>query len=156
MKPDMIKLVKISEKNFDACVDLYDTLDEVQKKDVAPNVESLAQAYLYQDKAWPRVIMNNKNVIGFLMLELNTKEIPEYNQPGHYLWRFMIGKPYQGKGYGKRALQLVIEKCKKEGMKSLYVSCDMNTTMPYHFYIKNGFKDTGWDQDGERYLKLLI
>lgn len=152
----MIRLDKLSKKNFASCVDLYDTLDEVQKKHVAPNVLSLAQAYLYQDIAWPRVIMSNNNVIGFLMLELETKEIPEYNQPGHYLWRFMIGKLYQGKGYGKRALQLVVEKCKKEGMKSLYVSCGMDTKMPYDFYIKNGFKDTGWDQDGERYLKLLF
>ncbi len=27
----MIKLVKLSEKNFASCVDLYDTLDEDQK-----------------------------------------------------------------------------------------------------------------------------
>ena len=152
----MIQLVEITNQNLKACLDLYDTLDDIQKTHVAPNAVSLAQAYINQDIAWPRVIVNQDQIIGFLMLELNAEEIPPYNQPGHYIWRFMIGKPYQKKGYGKQVISLIIDKCREEGMKSLYVSCTMEQDMPYQFYIKNGFMDTGYDEDGERYLKLLF
>ncbi len=40
----MIHLKEITPKNLKTCLDLYDTLDDVQKKQVAPNAVSLAQA----------------------------------------------------------------------------------------------------------------
>lgn len=152
----MIQFVEVTNHNLKACLDLYDTLDDIQKTQVAPNAVSLAQAYINQDIAWPRVIVEDDVVIGFIMLELNAEEIPEYNQPGHYIWRLMIGKKYQHKGYGKQVLNLVINKCKEEGIKSLYVSCTINQEIPYQFYIKNGFMDTGYEEGGERYLKILF
>ena len=152
----MIQLKKLSPKNLKSCLDLYDTLDSVQKKQVAPNAVSLAQAYVHSDVAWPRVIVENDRVVGFIMLELDAKDIPEYNRPGHYIWRMMIGKQYQNKGYGTQTLDLIKNKCQKEGLKSLYVSCSMGHDMPYQFYINNGFMDTGYDAHGERFLKLLI
>jgi diamine N-acetyltransferase len=152
----MIQLKKLSPKNLKSCLDLYDTLDSVQKKQVAPNAVSLAQAYVHPDVAWPRVLVENDRVVGFIMLELDAKDIPEYNRPGHYIWRMMIGKQYQNKGYGTQTLDLIKNKCQKEGLKSLYVSCSMGHDMPYQFYINNGFMDTGYDAHGERYLKLLF
>jgi diamine N-acetyltransferase len=152
----MIQLVEVTNHNLKACLDLYDTLDDMQKTQVAPNAVSLAQAYINQNIAWPRVIVNDDLVIGFIMLELNAEEIPPYNQPGHYIWRFMIGKPYQNKGYRKQLLSLLIDNCHNGGMSSLYVSCTMNQDMPYQLYIKNGFTDTGYDENGERYLKILF
>jgi diamine N-acetyltransferase len=152
----MIQLKKLSPKNLRSCLDLYDTLDSVQKKQVAPNAVSLAQAYVHPDVAWPRVLVENDRVVGFIMLELDAKDIPEYNRPGHFIWRLMIGKKYQNKGYGKQTLDLIKNKCQKEGLKSLYVSCSMGHDMPYQFYINNGFMDTGYDAHGERYLKLLF
>jgi diamine N-acetyltransferase len=152
----MIQLKKLSPKNLRSCLDLYDTLDSVQKKQVAPNAVSLAQAYVHPDVAWPRVLVENDRVVGFIMLELDAKDIPEYNRPGHYIWRMMIGKQYQNKGYGTQTLDLIKNKCQKEGLKSLYVSCSMGHDMPYQFYINNGFMDTGYDAHGERYLKLLF
>ncbi len=152
----MIQLKEVTPKNLKSCLELYDTLDENQKKQVAPNAVSLAQAYVHPNIAWPRVIVDDDLVVGFIMLELHADEIPEYNQPGHYIWRMMIGKPYQNKGYGKKTLDLIKNKCQEEGLKSLYVSCTMDHKMPYQFYINNGFKDTGYEEHGERYLKLLF
>lgn len=152
----MIQLKEVTPKNLKAVLDLYDTLDDIQKKHVAPNAVSLAQAYVHPDVAWPRVIVDGDLVVGFIMLELHPEEIPEYNRPGHYIWRMMIGKPYQHKGYGKQTLDLIKNKCQEEGLKSLYVSCTMTQDMPYQFYINNGFMDTGYEEHGERYLKLLF
>lgn len=43
--------------------------------------------------------------------------------PGALLWRFMIAGPYQGRGFGKRALEKLIQHLKSMGIPMLYVSC---------------------------------
>ncbi len=47
----MISVREITEENFRTIIQLSDTLDESQKKSVAPNVVSIAQAYVNQERA---------------------------------------------------------------------------------------------------------
>jgi diamine N-acetyltransferase len=149
-----LTLREVTNHNFKAVITLSDTLSEAQKKCVASNVKSLAQAYLEHQNAWPRAIYLGEVLIGFVMLYLNDTEVPEGDQPAHYLWRFMIGGAYQGKGYGKRVLDLLVQKCREEKIKTLYLSCDTEGPMPYQFYIKYGFVDTGERDDDEQILKI--
>ena len=44
------------------------------------------------------------------------------DRPGVYLWRFMIARPFQGKGYGKQAIALVLRDLKARGLHELYTS----------------------------------
>jgi diamine N-acetyltransferase len=81
-------------------------VSEEQKKFVAPNAVSIAQAY-YAKSAWFRAIYADETPVGFVMLA----EVPKRGR--HYLWRFMIDAKYQGKGYGRRALDLVIRHVKR-------------------------------------------
>ena len=68
-----------------------------QKNLVASNSVSIAQAH-YSNSAWLRGIFYDDIAIGFVILDL----IKEKNKC--FLWRFMIDKKYQGRGYGKMAL----------------------------------------------------
>jgi diamine N-acetyltransferase len=150
-----ITLKKINDDNFDQVVALSDTLTEYQKTCVAPNMVSLAQAYANYKKAWPRAIYLGDKPIGFVMLALWDEDIPKEDWPAYYLWRFMIAKDYQNKGYGKQVLDLIKNKCIKNDIKSLYTSCEMTGEEPYRFYINYGFTDTGLN-DGEQILKLYL
>lgn len=150
-----ITLKKITDENFDDVVKLSDTLTDYQKKCVAPNMVSLAQAYANGKRAWPRAIYLGEKAIGFIMLALWDDDIPKEDWPAYYLWRFMMAKDYQQKGYGKQALDLILEKCKKDQIKCLYTSCEMEGKQPYQFYIKYGFVDTGIN-DGEQILRMVI
>lgn len=152
----MLHLREITNENFRSVIKLSDTLTDEQKRCVATNVTSLAQAYLNQDKAWPRVIYLDDTPIGFLMLSLDSSEFPDEDQPALYLWRFMIARDYQNKGYGKQVLDLLIQKCRDEKKKTLYLSCGMEYDMPYKFYTKYGFIDTHVVDDGEEVLKIYI
>jgi diamine N-acetyltransferase len=151
-----ISLKEVTNSNFKAICDLSDTLTDAQKKCVASNQRSLAQAYLDYENAWPRAIYLDDTPIGFLMLHLNPHDLPPEDQPGIYLWRFMIAFDYQNKGYGKQVLDLLVQKCRDEHKKSLYLSCEVDEDMPYQFYIKYGFIDTKVMDDGEEVLKMIL
>ena len=151
-----LTLKEVTNENFRSIIRLSDTLTDEQKRCVATNVTSLAQAYLNQDVAWPRAIYLDDTPIGFLMLSFNPTDIPDEDQPSMHLWRFMIARDYQNKGYGKQVLDMLIQKCKVEKRKTLYLSCGMEYEMPYQFYIKYGFIDTHIVDDGEEVLKIYI
>jgi len=152
----MIHLEDVTKDNFFETISIWDSLDESEKRSVAPNNISIAQAYVNQDRAWPKVIYNDNEIVGFLMLALHDDDIPLEDQPAYYLWRLMIKKEAHGKGYGKQVIQLIKEKCIKEHQRTLYVTCTMHSPMPYQFYIKSGFTDTFEMDDDEEILKMDI
>lgn len=152
----MVRLIDINQDNLFKVTALSDTLSDIQKKCVAPNIVSIAQAYVNPGKAWPKAIYDDEELIGFVMLALYDEDIKEEDQPSYFLWRFMIAKPYQSKGYGKKVLDILYKKCVEDGVKYLYTSCEMIDKMPYQFYINYGFVDTHEMDEGEEILKLTI
>ena len=152
----MITLKEITYDNLKDVIKLSDTLSEQDKKHVAPNVVSLSEAYLNYNTAWPRAITYDDTVVGFVMVGLDNHIADEKDWPVYFLWRFMVGTEYQGKGYGKQTLDLLVQKCKEDGIRYLYVSCTRFDPMPYQMYIQYGFEDTGIVDEGESVLKLKI
>ncbi|MCF7930074.1 MAG: GNAT family N-acetyltransferase [Acholeplasmataceae bacterium] len=147
---------EITNENLMQVVKLSNTLSDAQKRCVATNDRSLAQAYVNQDKAWPRAIYLDETPIGFIMLNLSPQDIPKEDHPALDVWRLMIGGPYQSKGYGKQVLDLVLSIAREKKMKTVYLSCDMEGPMPYQFYIKYGFIDTGIMDEDEEILKIYV
>ena len=96
----MINLREITSKNLKSIIDL--NVKEDQKDYVASNSVSIAQGH-YSKSAWFKGIFKNDRPVGFVMLDL----IEEENKC--FLWRFMIDRKYQGKGFGKIALTQVID-----------------------------------------------
>lgn len=151
-----VALRVIDEDNVFEIIKLSDTLSEEHRRNVAPNVVSLAQAYVHLDVAWPRSIYDGDEPVGFVMLSLFDPDTPIEDRPAYYLWRFMIKTDKQRQGLGRQVLDLIVAKCRKDGVKTLYVSCVMEREEPYRFYTNYGFLDTGKDDDGERILKMAI
>ena len=151
-----IELKEITYDNLKDVISIYDTLSEADKKHVAPNVVSLAEAYLNYSIAWPRAITLDNQVIGFVMLGLDNFIADKEDHPVYFLWRLMIATKFQNQGYGKQLLDLMVQKCKKEHIRYLYVSSTRYDDMPYKMYLSYGFKDTGREEDGEQILKLKI
>ena len=152
----MITLKEVNENNFYAIKSMSDNLDDNQKKAVAPNVVSLAEAYISNGLAWPRAVYLNETPIGFVMLSLKLSAIKSEDQPAYYLWRLMIDKKYQNQGYGKLVIDKIIEKCQEDHQKYLYVSTTTHAPMPLAFYLKYGFENTHDIVDDELVLKMKI
>ncbi|MFP5343277.1 MAG: GNAT family N-acetyltransferase [Candidatus Limnocylindria bacterium] len=119
-----------------------------QRSFVAPNAVSFAEA-MFEPRAWFRAVVADDVPVGFVMLSID-RETPEY-----YLWRFMIDQRYQGRGYGRAALTLVIDHVRSlPGASELLVSWMPGPGGPEPFYRGFGFEPTG-EMDGDEVVARL-
>lgn len=122
-----------------------------QEQFVASNAVSIAQAYFDREIAWFRAIYADEVPVGFVMLSDDAAKA-EY-----FLWRFMIDARYQGHGYGRRAIALLIEHVRtRPGAKELLVSCVPGDGSPCPFYEKLGFVYTGEQDEDELVMRLAL
>ncbi|MGL1893329.1 MAG: GNAT family N-acetyltransferase [Spirochaetaceae bacterium] len=143
-----LELRELDDSSFNEIIKLQ--VFEPQKKCVATNVYSIAQAS-FNKNSWYRGIYVNDKAVGFIMLIIDHKE-PEY-----FLWRFMIDKKYQGKGYGKIALDHVIKYLKQfPKAKVLEGTCHVGDDSPLNFYLKYGFTETEEWEDDEKLITIDI
>jgi len=68
----------------------------------------------------------------------------------------MIARPYQGKGYGRQALEKLITHLKAMEIPLLHTSCGQGEGSPEGFYRKLGFRPTGDQYDHEIELVLRV
>lgn len=95
------RLIQINETNFINVFHLE--LADGQEKYVSHPIRSLAQAYVYYKQCTPFGIYHGDKMVGYVMV-IYDYDIPEYDT-----WHMMIDKSEQGKGYGRDALQKVLD-----------------------------------------------
>ena len=151
-----VSLREITAETVRAICRLSDTLTPPRKYFVAPNAVSIAQAH-FEPKAWFRAIYADDTPVGFIMLYDNPEGEPPDNEPGYFLWRFMIAGPHHGKGFGRQAIELLVDYVKtRPGAKELQVSCGEGPGSPEGFYQKLGFERSGKMFDDEVGLTLKL
>lgn len=121
-----------------------------QEHFVAPNAFSIAEAH-FSDIAWFRAIYAGETPVGFIMLA------DDPSKPEYFLWRLMIDARQQGKGYGRRAVEQLIDYVKtRPSATELLVSYVPGDGSPRDFYMKLGFQETGRVEDDEIVLRLPL
>ncbi len=117
---------------------------------VAANAISIAEAY-FEPKAWFRAIYADEEPVGFVML-YDDPATPEY-----FLWRLMIDGRHQGRGYGRRALDLLVDYVRTRPaaaeVRSSYVPGEAG---PGEFYRRYGFEETGELNHGQHVIRLAL
>ena len=137
-----VSLREIDDDNVRAVIDL--NVADAQRAFVAPNAVSLAQAYA-TTMVWPRAVYADDAAVGFAMLS------DDHERPRYYLWRFMIDRRHQGKGFGRAAMELVEEYVRsRPGGDRLFLSYVPAQGGPEGFYRSLGYEDTGREKGGER------
>ena len=139
--PD-IHFVRITARTLPQICALSETLSPTHRKMVADNAVSIAEAH-FSEQAWMRAIYNGETPVGFIMTHTGSDYEDGIDCPGVFLWRLMIAAPYQGKGYGKLALEKLIQHLKAMGVPRLYTSCGQGEGSPEGFYRGMGFTPTG-------------
>jgi diamine N-acetyltransferase len=132
---------------------LSETLSDEQRKVVADNAVSIAEAH-FSENAWIRAIYADKDLIGFIMLHIGSDYDDGIDCDGVFLWRFMIARPYQKMGYGNAALEKLFRYLESTGVPVLYTSCRQGRGSPEVFYRKLGFSPTG-DHYGDE-IELIL
>lgn len=124
---------------------------ESQQNMVANNAVSIAQAH-FEKYAWFRGIYANETPVGFIMLYDNPDE------PTYFLWRLMIAEEFQGCGYGRLAIEELVNYVRtRPNATELLVSHVKDVPgNPGPFYEKVGFEYTGKEEGGELVMRLSL
>lgn len=150
----VIHFERITAKTVIEICKMSENLTEEQRRSVADNALSIAQAH-FSENVWMRAIYADQTPVGFIMLHLGSDWADGIDCPGVFLWRFMIARPYQGLGYGKKAIGGLIEHLRALGIPELYTSYAAGEAGPGEFYRKLGFVPTG-DYYGDEPEVVLI
>ena len=162
----MIHLEKIDAQNVWDVLELK--LRKEQKSFVAPNDISIVQAYTAAGtgcSAFPFAIYNDKKVVGFLMIgfneaalyELDGEEAPSALKNNYSLWRLMIDKRCQGRGYGREAILQALDFVRSWPCgKAEYceVSYEPENEVGAKLYASLGFRVNG-EMDGDEIVAVL-
>ena len=145
----MVQLKKITKDNLDEVLAL--SVAEHQKSFVSTTADSLAQAYVYQNTAFPFAIYSDDGAVGFIMLGY-------YESRKQYtLWKFLIDKEQQGKGYGKEALKQGITYLREQfKVKEIYTGVSLGNETAKRLYKALGFAETGLVENGMEELRLCL
>ena len=126
------------------------SVSDAQDSYVAPNSWTIGEA-AYADEIWLRAVYADDTPVGLVLLS-ERRELPRY-----YLWRFMIDQNHQRKGYGKWAMEGLIEYVKTLPSGSdLYLSFVPGDDGPELFYRSLGFVTTGREDGGELEMVLVL
>lgn len=135
-----IQIKEITKQNWFDVVLLSSSEDQKNKifeKDIASNCFSLTQASIEEN--WiTRAIYNDDNLVGFTMYGYS-KELN-----GYEICRMMIDYRFQGKGYGKSSLKLVVEDMVRRFECNEILLCfNPDNKTAQKLYESVGFTNTG-------------
>ncbi|WP_194435579.1 GNAT family N-acetyltransferase [Vibrio fluminensis] len=130
-----LELRNIDASNFYQICQLEVAPDQLNHVD--SNAISLAEAN-FMEFAWFRGIYLGDQPVGFVLVNADTVS-------GKFeLWRLMLDKSQQSKGYGRTTINLLISALVNEfGISALYTSVVGDEGGPKGFYLSCGFVPTG-------------
>ena len=158
----MLELKKINRKNVGEILKL-EVFDN-QKSFVAPNNISIIEAYLAiieNDHVFTFGIYNDDVPVGFLMIGFDVNsddaDAPKIAKGNYNIWRLMIDKTFQGKGFGKKAIELALEFINTfpcGTAKYCWLSYENDNYVARQLYQSVGFVETD-EKDREEIVAIL-
>lgn len=144
------ELREIDDRNIEECIALRVTAEQAQY--IASNKDSLRDSTDNLKVARPFAIYVDDRMVGFTMFAFDE----DYDDPNdrYWLWRFMIDKDLQGKGYGCAALKAVIDYFKNQNVGYIKLSTKASNVQAISLYHKFGFRENGEMNDEEVVLRL--
>ena len=158
----MLKLKKINRNNIAEILKL-EVFDN-QKSFVATNNSSIIEAYIAiteNNHVFTFGIYKDETPIGFLMIgyDVNSDDegAPKIAKGNYNIWRLMIDKKFQGKGFGKKTMDLALEfiytfPCGTA--KYCWLSYESDNDVARQLYKSVGFVETD-EKDCEEIVAIL-
>jgi diamine N-acetyltransferase len=122
------------------------TLKPGQEQFVAPVSYSVAAAVVNPATTWQRVILDGKEVVGFVQANFDQDSDDEF---ASILWRINVDADDQGRGVGTYAVQALSDEAAKRGFDHVNVIFEPGESGPEAFFLHVGFEPVGETQYGE-------
>ncbi len=158
----MLRLEKINGKNVWDILKL--SVNDSQKEFVASNEISIIEAYTAitaHGYAYPFGIYDGDKPVGFLMIGFDKddywEDAPDVAAENYNLWRLMVDKKYQHKGYGRQAVKLALDFIKTlpcGPAEYCWLSYEPENQIAKELYASFGFAETG-EFDDEELIAVL-
>ena len=158
----MLKLKKINRNNIEKILKL-EVFDN-QKSFVATNNSSIIEAYIAiteNNHVFTFGIYKVDTPIGFLMIgfDVNSDDevAPKIAKGSYNIWRLMIDKKFQGKGFGKKSIDLAIEFVNTfpcGTAKYCWVSYESDNDVARKLYKSVGFVEAD-EKDGDEIVAIM-
>ena len=133
----MLRLVEIDRYNYLPVLDLR--VSPEQESLVASNQYSLAQAYA-QPECVPLALYAENKPVGFAMYALDEDDHQ------YWIYRLMIDQRHQHKGYGRAAMELLIDRIR--GLSDEEHTCVLISFEPENQIAKRLYESLGFVPDG--------
>lgn len=127
------RLELVTPENVDVACQLK-VLPE-QDGAVAPVVRSLADAYANREIAWPRLIFDGDELVGFVMGCFDPDNPVAAFRCG--IWRLNIAAGWQGRGYGRFAVDAVCAEARRRGQRRVKVLWVPDEHGPEPFWLRD-------------------
>ena len=149
-----LTLRAIDDTNFDAVIALEVSAHQTQY--IASNKKSLdtAKTEEYREIARPFAIYADETPIGFTMFAFDLTSADPNDR--YWLWRFMIDRAFQGRGYGAAALEIILDYFRRHGADHILLSTKGTNTAALSLYHKYRFAETGDMNENEIVLRLQL
>ncbi len=148
-----IRLKEIDASNWREALGLE--LNAGQEHFVAPNVYSLAEAYVRPELPVYRplaVYNEDGQVVGFAMYTCDPASAER-----HYVQRLMIDRRFQGRGYGRAAMVELLKLIREnENCEEISLTVDPDNANAQGLYRSLGFEGTGEMLDGQEVFTLRL
>ena len=141
----MIELKQITTENMWELFKLK--VSKEQENFVGNPMQTLAEAYVEEKEGIPfrpYAIYAGETIIGFIIY-CYYKESSTFENNCYHIWRILFDVAHQGKGYGKQAVDKIIEEIKTLPMgeaKSIYMSYEPENKVSKNLFHSFGFVDT--------------
>ena len=158
----MLKLKKINRNNIEEILKL-EAFDN-QKSFVATNNSSIIEVYIAiteNNHVFTFGIYKDDTPIGFLMIgyDVNSDDegAPSIAKGNYNIWCLMIDKKFQGKGFGKKVMNLALDFINTFPCgiaKYCWLSYESENDIARQLYKSVGFVETD-EKDGEEIVAIL-
>ena len=146
----MLRLVEIDRYNYLPVLDLR--VSPEQESLVASNQYSLAQAYA-QPECVPLALYAENRPVWFAMYALDEDDHQ------YWIYRLMIDQRHQRKGYGRAAMELLIDRIRglsDEEHTCVFISFEPENQIARRLYESLGFLPDGRIMYGEVVYRLAL
>lgn len=130
----MVSLRAVDKDNWLACVALK--VAELQQGFLPSNLSSIAGAQFYPESR-SRAIYAEGDLVGYALYGID-------ETTGLWkIFRLMIDEKFQGKGYGREAMKVILEDIRGEKAEVVLVRYNLENEVARRLYERFGFSEIG-------------
>ena len=147
-----LRLEPLNASNIVAANSL--TLKPGQEYYATPASYAQAEHTVNPRAAWPRVVREGDQVVGFIKGNLDPEE--EREEFRCCIWSINVKASAQGHGVGRFAVQELAEEARRRGFDRVTVIWETGEEGPEEFFLRVGFTIIGETEYGEQIGELRL